>query len=283
MDYTEIGDIFIPLSEKINIELTDNKEQRDEWNGRVRKHLDKRNDVNIQVQELIAEVQKQKIVRDGANVKVKDLKSTRLEKSDELKILRIELREKIDLEGEKIERKAGPSPRKIKAEMDKLENLYERGAYTGKKEKEFLNKMKKLSRDLKEAKIRGNEDRIGPLKRKERDAKFAQSKAHEEVEQAVKSAQEAHDLMMELSEEVDRLRAIANKSQSEVTKSKREADIMHSRYVVSLRCIHSMQDVLKQMKIGETGEDKVEISDLMTRLMSGDTLSTEELMDLQRN
>ena len=143
--------------------------------------------------------------------------------------------------------------------------------------------MKKLSRDLKEAKIRGNEDRIGPLKRKERDAKFAQSKAHEEVEQAVKSAQEAHDLMMELSEEVDRLRAIANKSQSEVTKSKREADIMHSRYVVSLRCIHSMQDVLKQMKIGETGEDKVEISDLMTRLMSGDTLSTEELMDLQRN
>jgi uncharacterized coiled-coil DUF342 family protein len=200
-----------------------------------------------------------------------------------LKILRIELREKIDLEGEKIERKAGPSPRKIKAEMDKLENLYERGAYTGKKEKEFLNKMKKLSRDLKEAKIRGNEDRIGPLKRKERDAKFAQSKAHEEVEQAVKSAQEAHDLMMELSEEVDRLRAIANKSQSEVTKSKREADIMHSRYVVSLRCIHSMQDVLKQMKIGETGEDKVEISDLMTRLMSGDTLSTEELMDLQRN
>jgi len=37
------------------------------------------------------------------------------------------------------------------------------------------------------------------------------------------------------------------------------------------------------MKIGETGEDKVEISDLMTRLMSGDTLSTEELMDLQRN
>ena len=135
MDYTEIGDIFIPLSEKINIELTDNKEQRDEWNGRVRKHLDKRNDVNIQVQELIAEVQKQKIVRDGANVKVKDLKSTRLEKSDELKILRIELREKIDLEGEKIERKAGPSPRKIKAEMDKLENLYERGAYTGKKEK----------------------------------------------------------------------------------------------------------------------------------------------------
>ena len=30
-------------------------------------------------------------------------------------------------------------------------------------------------------------------------------------------------------------------------------------------------------------EDKTEVSDLMSKLMSGDTLSTEELMSLQRN
>ncbi|MGY8703088.1 MAG: hypothetical protein ACKVGY_02010, partial [Candidatus Poseidoniales archaeon] len=64
---------------------------------------------------------------------------------------------------------------------------------------------------------------------------------------------------------------------------KREADIMHNRYVVSLRCIHSMQDIINQMKSGEDGDDRVGISDLMTRLMSGDTLSTDELMSLQRN
>ena len=89
--------------------------------------------------------------------------------------------------------------------------------------------------------------------------------------------------MMELSEEVDRLREIANNSQKEVTISKREADIMHSRYVVSLRCIHSMQDLLKEMSIEDVEDEKVGISDLMSRLMSGDTLSTDELMSLQRN
>ena len=31
------------------------------------------------------------------------------------------------------------------------------------------------------------------------------------------------------------------------------------------------------------GIEKLEVNDLMTRLMSGDTLSTEELMALQRN
>ena len=30
-------------------------------------------------------------------------------------------------------------------------------------------------------------------------------------------------------------------------------------------------------------EEKTEVSDLMSKLMSGDTLSTEELMSLQRN
>ena len=283
MNLSEVGEIFTPLTESIKIELSINKEQRDEWNNRVRKHLDKRNDVNIQVKELISEVQKQKLLRDIANVKVKELKDVRFVKSEYLKSVRIELRDRVEVEGETPEKKAGPDPRKIKSEMSKLEQSYERGAYSGKKEREFYSKMKELSKILKDAKVQDAEDGIGTLKRNQRDAKFAQAKAHDDVVIAVRDAQEAHDLMMELSEEVDRLRDIANKSQMEVTISKREADIMHNRYVVSLRCIHSMQDIINQMKSGEDGDDRVGISDLMTRLMSGDTLSTDELMSLQRN
>ncbi len=283
MNFAEVGELFNPLCESIKLELNINKDQRDEWNNRVRKHLDMRNDVNVQVKELITEVQKQKLLRDEANVKVKELKDLRFEKSETLKIVRTELRELIEKIGEKPNIKVGPDPRRLKADMDKLEKNYERGAYSGKKEREFYSKMKDLSRQLKEAKSQDGEDNVGTLKRKQREAKYAQAKAHDEVVIAVKNAQEAHDLMMELSEEVDRLREIANKSQSEVTISKREADIMHNKYVVSLRCIHSMQDILNQMKSDEGDDDKVGISDLMSRLMSGDTLSTEELMSLQRN
>lgn len=283
MDYNEVGEIFKPLTEKIGLELNINKEQRDEWNNRVRRHLDNRNEVNIQVKELISEVQKQKIVRDAANIRVKELKDIRFDKSEKLKTIRREMRERFGDENVKSDKKGGPDPRRIRAEMDKLENMYERGAFSGKKEKEFINKMKKLSRDYKEAKKSGENDSIGTIKKNEREAKYSQAKAHDDVENAVKDAQEAHDLMMELSEEVDRLREIANNSQKEVTISKREADIMHSRYVVSLRCIHSMQDLLKEMSVEDVEDEKVGISDLMSRLMSGDTLSTDELMSLQRN
>ena len=45
-----------------------------------------------------------------------------------------------------------------------------------------------------------------------------------------------------------------------------------------------MQDILKlsSSKMGEE-EERVEVSDLMSRLMSGDTLSDEDMMLLQRN
>ena len=64
---------------------------------------------------------------------------------------------------------------------------------------------------------------------------------------------------------------------------------MHSQYIVSLRCIHSIEDMMKAMESREKksegleGEEKLEVTDLMSRLMSGDTLSTEELMALRRN
>ena len=46
-----------------------------------------------------------------------------------------------------------------------------------------------------------------------------------------------------------------------------------------------MQDILKLSgsKKDADEEDRVDVTDLMSKLMSGDTLSTDELMMLQRN
>ncbi|MDE0953907.1 MAG: hypothetical protein OR994_04465, partial [Candidatus Poseidoniales archaeon] len=130
-------------------------------------------------------------------------------------------------------------------------------------------------------------DPMGPDHRNKKAEKL-QEEAHKLVEGAVNTAQESHDLMIELSEEVDRLRAKANSSQEGVIRSKREADMLHNKYVVSLRSIHSIQDLFKAMNAQEKNLDddsgsRLEVTDLMSRLMSGDTLSTDELMALQRN
>ena len=290
LELEEINKVFSPVKEALESDLEERRELRDELNAKVRAYLDTRNEVNRQVKELISEVRSQKDIRDVANTKVKELKIERAEKSNELKEIRTELREilsRLEENGESTTRRSGPPPSKIRAKMDALERKYERGGFTGASEKGFFREMKRLSQELKEAKA-SNKDggKLSDLKSAVRNAERTQEEAHNRVEKAVVAAQEAHDLMVELSEEVDRLRELANSAHSGLTKSKKEADSIHSLYIVSLRCIHSIQDIVKAMesrtKVGES-EDKTEVSDLMSKLMSGDTLSTEELMSLQRN
>ena len=291
MEFDEDREILQPLSHSMMEKSESNKEDRDRWNSEVREHLDERNEVNRQVKELINEVQAQKSVRDEINSRVKELKDIRAEKSNLLKSVREELRSKLaeqEETGTKSKRHRGPPPGKIRSDMEKLEMSHMTGRFSG-GERAFMRKMKEFREALKEAeKERGNGGMRG-LKDSVRAAESSQEEAHKSVEISVRRAQEAHDLMVELSEEVDRLREKANSAHGELNKSKREADALHSQYIVSLRCIHSIDDMMKAMESREKksgsgeGEEKLEVTDLMSRLMSGDTLSTDELMALRRN
>ena len=100
-------------------------------------------------------------------------------------------------------------------------------------------------------------------------------------------AQQAHDIMSRISEEVDKLRDAANESHSGDTGEK-EADVMHSKYIVALKCMHSMSDLISALHAKEEGSldektnDQTGVSDIMEQLMSGGTISTDDLMLIQR-
>ena len=167
-----------------------------------------------------------------------------------------------------------------------MEREFERGAHTGNNEKKVMKRMKEISSQIRE--MKASEDSNGELKEARgmlREAMIAQEEAHVEVQKAAQAAQEAHDLMLQWNKEVDRQREHAEEAHRELRKSKKEADKAHHFYIVSLRCLHSIQDMLRAMRGATTGESqrgaRVEVQDLMSKLMSGDTLSTEELMKLQ--
>ena len=288
MDFNEVRGVLTPKSTSLDQKLSEFRDDRDSWNAKVKKYLNQRNEINRQVKELITEVQNQKVIRDDANSKVKELKILRAERSTILKQLRAELQEKRPAEQKKEEkREKKRNERSIRSDIEKMDMKFNYGHFQG-KERNFEREMKKLYQELKEVRKQKKENIFSELESQIRKAAKSQEEAHKLVENAVNTAQESHDLMIELSEEVDRLRAKANSSQEGVIRSKREADLLHNKYVVSLRSIHSIQDLFKAMVAQEKNvEDddgsKLEVTDLMSRLMSGDTLSTEELMALQRN
>ena len=288
MDFNEVRGVLTPKSTSLDQKVSEFRDDRDSWNAKVKKYLNQRNEINRQVKELITEVQNQKVIRDDANSKVKELKIIRAERSTVLKQLRAELQEKRPAEQKREEkREKKRNEKSIRSDIEKMDLKFNYGHFQG-KERNFEREMKKLYQELKEVKQQKKKNIFSELESQIRKAAKSQEEAHKLVENAVNTAQESHDLMIELSEEVDRLRAKANASQEGVIRSKREADLLHNKYVVSLRSIHSIQDLFKAMVAQEKNDEdddgsKLEVTDLMSRLMSGDTLSTEELMALQRN
>lgn len=285
------------LRKNVDRKATDNRNVRDEWNGKTREHLGTRNAFNSQVRELISEVQRQKAIRDEANGVVREAKDVRAGKNQEVREAKDKLRE---LTGEpdrpapgehrgRDRRDRKETPMMLRRKLEHLERDFEIGLHTGKNEKKFIETMKKTQQQLRA--LEHAEDSNVELKTARealREAIEGQETAHQVVTVAAEDAQEAHDLMLKLSEEVDRLREQADSAQALVRRAKREADGAHQSYIVSLRCLHSIQDILRAKRSRDSGDSapgapaRVEVQDLMSKLMAGDTLSTEELMALQR-
>ena len=283
LNQSNFSSVFETKTKTVGDKLADFKTKRDELNVRVRGKLDKRNEINSQVKELITEVQKQKALRNEANSKVAELRKIRLEKTNELKEIRAKLRNSVDAKEQNPANNRGPSSRKIREQMNKLEWRHQTGQISPKKERDFFATMKRLQAEFKVLKQKEDTSSSSVLK-EVKQAEKKQQKAHDAVTDASEKSEEAHSLMMELSNEVDRLRGMANSEHLGLTATKGEADGLHNKYIISLRCIHSMQDILKiSGTTKDQDSDRVDVSDLMSRLMEGQTLSDEDMMLLQRN
>ena len=283
LNQSNFSDVFESKTKAVSDKLADYKTRRDELNVKVRGKLDKRNEINSQVKELITEVQKQKSLRNEANGKVAELRKIRLEKTNELKKIRAKLRDSVENKDSDAGKKNGASSRKIREQMNKLEWRHQTGQIGPKKERDFFATMKRLQAEFNTLKKKEEASSSSVLK-EVKQAEKRQQKAHDAVTDASEKSEEAHSLMMELSNEVDRLRGLANSEHLGLTSTKGDADDLHNRYIISLRCIHSMQDILKLSGTKNDQEsERVGVTDLMSRLMEGQTLSDEDMMLLQRN
>ena len=284
LNQSNFSQVFETKTQLVSDKLTDFKTRRDQLNVKVRGQLDKRNEINSQVKQLITEVQKQKTLRNEANSRVAELRKIRLEKTNELKEVRAKLRSSVENnDQDKGKKRKGPGSRKIREQMNKLEWRHQTGQISPKKERDFYATMKRLQTEFKVLKKEEEASSSSVLK-EVKQAEKRQQKAHDAVTDASEKSEEAHSLMMELSNEVDRLRGMANSEHLGLTATKGEADDLHNKYIISLRCIHSMQDILKLSGTKkEQDSERVEVTDLMSRLMEGQTLSDEDMMLLQRN
>ena len=272
---------------------TQYREERDSWNEKTKELVSQRNEFNAEVRELIQLSDQQKQVREQMNQVVREKKVVRNDASKKVSEIRDKLRadqpeEKPAERGPRGRRERPVTLQSLQREFSRLEREFERGEHTGKNEGKVMKRLKELNAKIRQMKKdQASSDATSSENEELNAARKEHDEAHQSVQEAAAAAQEAHDLMIQWDKEVNKQRERANSKHRELRNTKQEADKAHRFYIVSLRCLHSIQDMMRARRSAEAGEGerptaRVEVQDLMSKLMSGDTLTTEELMELQR-
>ena len=276
----ELKDLLDERRKMVDKKATQHREVRDDWNEKTKEFTATRNELNNEVRELIVNVREQRDLRDQMNEMVREKKKERDEANKAVKEAKDAIRASLPEKPVEVDRRGRPirpaTVQSVTRTMERLDREFEQGKHQGKNERKFFKKMKELRAEL------------ARLKEEQKMVEGAEGST--ELRTAVaaqEAAQSAHDLMIEWNTEVDRQREKAEAAHRKLRTSKKEADKEHSLYIVSLRCLHSIQDILRAMRSASAGEGQRpavadETDALMAKLLSGEVLSTDEVMQLQR-
>jgi uncharacterized coiled-coil DUF342 family protein len=271
-----------------NADAERHKRLRDELNDKTKEWAENRDVLNSKVRGLIEEANAKRESRDKLNSEVREAKALRDEwnrkfndLSDSAMALR---REKMP--------KSGLSIRKFKAELRALEKKHMTSVLSADKEKALMKEMSQLDAKIKE--MEREIEQFSEVKTAEKDAREAKDNAenfHKKVSELAEKAQVEHDAMLKLYEEADKLRKEADAAQERFIESKLAADEEHREHIEHIRQVHDFDKIIagirdrgrKARKEKDDTSAKKEADEIFEKFRSGEKLSTEDIMVLQKS
>jgi len=277
------------LTSQIDKLVSEHRTSRDEWNARTVEYRTRRDKIGGKKRGMFDEIQRLRMIRDEGNESVKSAKKER----DEGNLSVAKAKERLqELRGDDADHKPkGPNIHSLRKKLNEMEDDYETGRFGGgKKEKEAVDAMRELDRQIKKLNSMQEDDSdLSRALQARIEAIEIQEVAHQKVVEEVERAQKAHVLMLELREEVNRLTELHEEAHQAFVDSKMHADSEHRRYIVAMRIMYGIRYLFDAKEARTAGREptrvqaRVEVQDLMSKLMSGETLSTEELMGIHRD
>jgi uncharacterized coiled-coil DUF342 family protein len=271
-----------------NADAEKHKRLRDELNDKTKEWAERRDDLNSQVRKLIDDANIKRESRDKLNSEVRESKAQR----DEWNRKFNDLSDKaINLRREKMP-KSGLSIRKFKAELRALEKRHMTSVLSADKEKALMKEMSQLDAKIKE--MEREIEKFSEVKTAEKEARDAKDNAenfHRKVSESAEKAQIEHDAMLKLYEEADKLRKEADSAQEKFIETKLAADEEHREHIEHIRQVHDFDKIIagirdkgrKARKEKDDTSAKKEADEIFEKFRSGEKLSTEDIMVLQKS
>lgn len=271
-----------------NADAERHKRLRDELNDKTKEWAERRDQLNSEVRKYIEDANARRENRDKLNSEVREAKASRDEWNKKFN----ELGEKaMALRREKMP-KSGLSIRKFKAELRALEKKHMTSVLSSDKEKALMKEMSMLDAKIKE--MEREIEQFSEVKNAEKDAREAKDNAenfHRKVSELAEKAQVEHDAMLKLYEEADALRKEADAAQEKFIETKLSADEEHRDHIEHIRQVHDFDKIIagirdKTRKTRKEKDDtsaKKEAEEIFEKFRSGEKLSTEDIMILQKS
>lgn len=263
------------------------KKRRNELNAEASTLAANRNELNKHTKDLINDAQNFKKLRDENNEKVKEYKSLR----DEVNAKANELFLKVDTI-RKANNLGGPSIKDIRKDIDRLEFAQQTEVLSTSKERELVNKITELQKLYlaKKEQLEGDTE----LKNLLSEAQTIRDKAseyHAILSEYAQKAQDSHNNMITTFKEADKIRADSDASHREFVRVQETADEYHKKFIAAQKEIRDINKEIRKLKKKESESKKEnakadarkDAEDIYEKFKSGEKLTTENLMALQRS
>lgn len=269
--------------QELNAEAEKYRQIRDNLNAEAKKWVEERDRLNNEAKKLADAANEHKNRREEYNNKVKEEKVEREKWNKKT----FEIADKIRIAKRKKMPKNGDPIAKLKKELKELEFKQMTSVLSREKEEELIKSIARLQAEIKRREKEIEEDEeIKSLTKEYEHAKEEAERHHKLVNEYADIAQREHEKMVELFSKADDLRRHADESQEKFVNAKLEADEAHRTHLEKIREIHDIEKMIhalrqKTKKEAKTDADK-QAEEIYQKLMSGKKITTEELIILQR-
>ena len=275
-------------------QLDDNAEKRrqrrDELNSEAKRWAQERDKLNTQVRGLVEQAREHKTTRDTLNQQVQEAKDKRHELNQLAMAKRLAVSElkRATISGGG---RHGPPVHKLKKELQELEFRQMTSELTTDKERDLIKKMSEIQDQIsqKENKLKSDPEVAAAMEAASEAKKEAQNQ-HKMIRDLVTQAQAEHQTMTSLYRQIDELRKEADKFQEQFVKTKKSADEAHFSYIEQVKQIHDLDKLIQSKRkrsfssvsVKAKARSQAEADELFARFMTGEKLSTEQIMTIQK-
>ena len=258
--------------------------KRDELNLKSQSHASERNDLNLKAKEHMDNVHVHRDHRNGLNIEVGEIRDERREITNQANSLKDDF---LKLKRQRFSGRNLPPVSRLRKQIQELELKQMTTPLTTDKERALVDEISSLQNKIKQHdELIETDTEVLDARDTFRESENKRRELGKKMQKSRQEAQTAHHTMKDSLRLNRQTRRKADAAQKQFVKAKEKADEVHNEYIEYLRGMQEIDRMTaSQGRSGSSADQRANAAsaeELFTKFLSGEKLSTEQLMIIQK-